>query len=66
MEISRIYKYTIYATANLRPASLKFKIYITAGIYSIVFGLIYFSETSDLNIELLTITMDNIWKLCGL
>jgi hypothetical protein len=46
MEISRIYKYTIYATANLRAASLKFKIYITAGIYSIVFGLIYFSETS--------------------
>ena len=34
--------------------------------FSIVFGYIYLVQSRDLNIELLTISTDNIWKLCGL
>jgi len=45
----------------LRAASLKFRIYITAGIYSIVFRYIYFSDVTWL--ELLTISTNSIWKL---
>ena len=44
----------------------KFRIYIIAGIYNIVFEYIYLVKSCDLNIELLTISMDDIWKLCGL
>jgi hypothetical protein len=29
-------------------------------------GYIYLVKSRDLNIELLTISTDNIWKLCGL
>jgi len=45
----------------LRAASPKFRIYITAGIYSIVFRYIYFSDVAWL--ELLTISTISIWKL---
>jgi hypothetical protein len=44
---------------------LKFRIYITAGIYGIVFEYIYLVKTYDLNIELLAISTDSIWNLCG-
>ena len=42
----------------------KFRIYIIAGIYNIVFEYIYLVKSYD--IELITISMDDIWKLCGL
>ena len=51
---------------NLGAASLSLRIYIIVEIYSIVFGYIWFLKSRDLNIELLTISTDNIWKLCGL
>ena len=50
----------------MRATSLKFRSYITAGIYCIVFGYNYLVKSHDLNIELLTVSTDNIWKLCGL
>jgi hypothetical protein len=49
-----------------RAASLKFWIYITAEIYGIAFGYIHLLKLRDLNIELLTISTDTTWKLCGL
>ena len=52
--------------AQWRAVSLKARIYITAGIYSIVFGYIYLVKTCDLIIQLLTISTDNIWKVCRL
>jgi len=39
---------------------LKFRGLYTAGIYSIAFGYIYLVKSRDLNIELLTISTDNI------
>jgi hypothetical protein len=50
---------------NLKTVRLKFRIDITAWIYSIVFEYIYLVKTHDLNIELFAISTDNIWKLCG-
>jgi len=47
----------------LRAGSQKFAIYKTAGIYSIVFEYIYFSEVTLL--ELYTNPTNNIRKLCG-
>jgi hypothetical protein len=41
-------------------------LYITAEIHNIVFGYIHLVMSRDLNIELLPISTDNIWKLCGL
>ena len=35
-------------------------------MYSIVFGYIYLVKSRELSIVLLTISTDNIWKLCGL
>jgi hypothetical protein len=49
-------KYLEQIFANL------FALNITAGIHSIVFGYIYLVK----KIELLTISTDNIWNLCGL
>ena len=48
----------------MRAVSKKFAIYKTAGIYSIVFEYIYFSEVTLL--ELYTNPTKNIRKLCGL
>ena len=48
----------------MRAVSQKFAIYKTAGIYSIVFEYIYFSEVTLL--ELYTNPTNNIRKLCGL
>jgi len=39
-------------SAKLRAASRKFRIYIAAGIYSIVFEYIYFSEITWIYCEL--------------
>jgi hypothetical protein len=66
MEHCRILSNYYIRGSNWRAASLKFRICITAGIHSLVFGYIDLVKSRDSNIELLTISTDNIWKLCGL
>jgi hypothetical protein len=46
-----------------RAVSLKFRMCMIAGIYSIALGYIYLVIPGDLNIKLLTISTANIWKL---
>ena len=46
-----------------RAVSLKLRMCIIAGIYSIALGYIYLVNPGDLNIKLLTISTANIWKL---
>ena len=65
-ENSRIYCTKLYNAANRRAASPTFRIYITAEINSIVFRYFYLVKSRDLSIELLTISTDNIWNLCGI
>jgi cell division protein FtsW (lipid II flippase) len=53
----------------LRAASLKFRIYITAGIYSIAFGYIYFSDNYKYKInelQLAWILTVNVLSLSGI
>ena len=51
--------------ATWRAVSLKFRICMIAGIYSIALGYIYLVMSGDLNIKLLTISTAYIWKLSG-
>ena len=51
--------------ATWRAVSLKFRVCMLAGIYSIALGYIYLMMSADLNIRLLTISTANIWTLSG-
>ena len=51
--------------APWRAVSLKFRICMKAGIYSIARGYIFLVMSGDLNIKLLRISTADIWKLSG-
>ena len=60
-------KKIVYEWSKSESSQSEFEdLYITAGIHNIVFGNIHLMMSRDLNIELLPISTDNIWKLCGL
>ena len=66
MESSRGFIKKYIKGSTVESSQSEVRIYITAGIWNIVFGYIYLVNSRDLNIELLTISTDNIWKACGL